>query len=424
MNVQAMLAFVFLTAGAATKANEGVFDSNLMQLAANSSSASTCPSGYTDISGVCMSSVPRWSGTFGDCAGMRAECASAGGHVATRPDVAAWLRANPDYDFSTVGRDANGNPRMSNYAITYDVLDDQTYAFTGHLIWNYNEWLNRAPTWCGLPGTGVSKQFMTYSEVGCSWSYNDLTRNRQSQDFGRESESCDNTGYPRWFVCSMSTPTLTAEGNVCVDRSNMCGALASQYCGEYHCAASCGTCTPVVTAPASATGDPHLQNIHGERFDIMQTGVHVLLQIPRHAAIDETLLTVQAVASRLGGDCEELYFQTVNVTGAWAEKAQADEVRFDANSGGEEKPKWANFGPVALKVAHGRTEQGTKYLNVYVKHLGRAGFAVGGLLGEDDHEEVSTPPAGCTKRLSLDKVRSHLSSRGSSVASTAEGALA
>jgi len=180
----------------------------------------------------------------------------------------------------------------------------------------------------------------------------------------------------------------------------------------------------VVTAPASATGDPHLQNIHGERFDLMQPGVHVLLQIPRRAATDETLLTVQAVASRLGGNCEELYFQTVNVTGAWAEKAQADEVRFDANSGGEEKPKWANFGPVALKVAHGRTEQGTKYLNVYVKHLGRAGFAVGGLLGEDDHEDVSTPPAGCTKRMTLDKVRSHLSSRGSSAASTAEGTLA
>jgi len=174
----------------------------------------------------------------------------------------------------------------------------------------------------------------------------------------------------------------------------------------------------------SGTGDPHLQNMRGERFDLMQPGVHVLLQIPRHAAIDETLLTVQAAANRLGGNCEEIYFQTVNVTGAWADEAQAGEVRFDANSGGEEKPKWAEFGPVALKVAHGRTEQGTKYLNVYVKHLGRAGFAVGGLLGEDDHEDVSTPPAGCINRLSLDKLRSHLSSRGSSAASTAEGTLA
>lgn len=181
---------------------------------------------------------------------------------------------------------------------------------------------------------------------------------------------------------------------------------------------------PATPAPASATGDPHLQNIHGQRFDLMQPGVHVLVQIPRHAAIDETLFTVEAAASRLGGNCEELYFQTVNVTGAWADEAQAGMVRFDANSGGEEKPMWATFGPVALKVAHGRTEQGTKYLNVYVKHLERAGFAVGGLLGEDDHDEVSTPPAACKKRASLEKVRSHLSSRGSSAALTAEGTLA
>jgi hypothetical protein len=184
---------------------------------------------------------------------------------------------------------------------------------------------------------------------------------------------------------------------------------------------SCGTGS---NNNVGATGDPHLQNIHGERFNLMQPGVHLLLQIPRHAAINETLLTVQADARRLGANCEELYFQTVNVTGAWADKAQAGEVRFDANSGGEEKPKWANLGPVALKVAHGRTEQGTKYLNVYVQHLGQAGFAVGGLLGEDDHEDVSTPPAWCTKRVTLDKVRSHLSSRGYSAASTAEVTLA
>ena len=38
MNVQAMLAFAFLTAGASAMANEGDFDSNLMQLAAQGQS--------------------------------------------------------------------------------------------------------------------------------------------------------------------------------------------------------------------------------------------------------------------------------------------------------------------------------------------------------------------------------------------------
>ena len=78
-----------------------------------------------------------------------------------------------------------------------------------------------------------------------------------------------------------------------------------------------------------------------------------------------------------------------------------------------------------MKVVHAHTATGTKYLNVYVKHLGRAGFVVGGLLGEDDHEAVSTPPAGCKKTLSLGNSRAHsLYSSHSLAVSTAEAALA
>lgn len=47
------------------------------------------------------------------------------------------------------------------------------------------------------------------------------------------------------------------------------------------------------------------------------------------------------------------------------------------------------------------TVASANYLNVCVKHLGRAGFAVGGLLGEDDHSGVVTPPASCSKHMSL-----------------------
>ena len=42
-------------------------------------------------------------------------------------------------------------------------------------------------------------------------------------------------------------------------------------------------------------------------------------------------------------------------------------------------------------------------LNVYVKRLGQSGFAVGGLLGEDDHEDASAPPEACVKRMPLKK---------------------
>ena len=64
---------------------------------------------------------------------------------------------------------------------------------------------------------------------------------------------------------------------------------------------------------------------------------------------------------------------------------------------------WMRFGPLKVKVVHGRTSQGSTYLNFYVKHLFEVDAAVGGLLGEDDHTEAATPERGCLKKISLHK---------------------
>jgi len=56
---------------------------------------------------------------------------------------------------------------------------------------------------------------------------------------------------------------------------------------------------------------------------------------------------------------------------------------------------------VKVKVVHGVTDGGLKYLNFYVKNLGRVGLAVGGLLGEDDHNDVSTPSEHCGREMTL-----------------------
>jgi hypothetical protein len=151
----------------------------------------------------------------------------------------------------------------------------------------------------------------------------------------------------------------------------------------------------------AATGDPHLQNVHGERFDLMKAGKHVLVNIPRGEPAETALLRVQADARRLGGSCSDMYFQEVNITGAWAEAKQTGGLRFQAQGAHDESPTWATFGKVEVKVAHGRTNKGTQYLNFYVRHLGRAGFAVGGLLGEDDHKAAATAPEACFRRVSL-----------------------
>lgn len=149
---------------------------------------------------------------------------------------------------------------------------------------------------------------------------------------------------------------------------------------------------------ASGKGDPHLVNMHGERFDLYQEGVHVLLQVPRRADIYDTLLRVEADAQRQGGACADLYFQSVNITGAWS--PQDGGFQYFAASGPDSKV-WTRFGEVELKVVRGRTVDGVVYLNVFVKHLGRVSHSVGGLLGEDDHAAAATPGRDCTTGLDL-----------------------
>jgi len=60
---------------------------------------------------------------------------------------------------------------------------------------------------------------------------------------------------------------------------------------------------------AAATGDPHLQNVNGERFDLMQPGKHVLISIPRGERAEKAMLRVEAEARRLGGHCADMYWE-------------------------------------------------------------------------------------------------------------------
>jgi len=190
---------------------------------------------------------------------------------------------------------------------------------------------------------------------------------------------------------------------------------------------TCGAHVDYITidgasAGPSAVGDPHLQNVHGERFDLMKEGEHVLISIPRGKGAEQALLRVQADARRLGGHCADMYFDALNVTGSWAEAKQAGGYHYSASQSDGGTPEWVAFGEVELKVVHGRTDSGIRYLNFYVKHLARVGSAVGGLLGEDDHADVITPPESCASRVSLDLVKG--GRQAPSASSVAEASLA
>ncbi|CAK0888738.1 unnamed protein product [Prorocentrum cordatum] len=156
------------------------------------------------------------------------------------------------------------------------------------------------------------------------------------------------------------------------------------------------------TSLSSATGDPHLQNMFGQRFDLVRPGKSVLVSVPRGTPVEDALLVVEADARRLGTRCSDMYFQEINATGTWANKVRPGGFHFDAHDARDETPKWLKLGLVELKVGNGHTDKGQPYLNVYVKNLQRTGYRVGGLLGEDDHTEAAAPEEGCQKMLSLE----------------------
>jgi len=159
--------------------------------------------------------------------------------------------------------------------------------------------------------------------------------------------------------------------------------------------------TPSPTAVSvDAKGDPHLTNVHGEKFDLMASGKHLLIRIPRTRA-EKALLRVDAEAQRFGGQCADIYFQDMNITGAWADAKQTGGFRYQAAENHAKRAHWVKLGPMQLKVAHGHTQTGVTYLNIYVKNLERAGYAIGGLLGEDDHSVAEKTPEACAQRMAL-----------------------
>ena len=166
------------------------------------------------------------------------------------------------------------------------------------------------------------------------------------------------------------------------------------------------TASPMVPTAAatgvSAVGDPHLTNIYGQKFDIAHAGLHTLAHVPRGSTRARALLRVEAEAERVGAACADMYFTSVSAAGRWAEDTHRGGLVF--RSGGNESQhlaQWMKLGPVELKVVRGHTLQGARYLNVFLKGLGRTGLAVGGLLGEDSHDRAAAPDPGCRKGVWL-----------------------
>mmetsp|Transcript_82190 Transcript_82190/g.220908 ORF Transcript_82190/g.220908 Transcript_82190/m.220908 type:complete len:93 (-) Transcript_82190:29-307(-) len=88
----------------------------------------------------------------------------------------------------------------------------------------------------------------------------------------------------------------------------------------------------------------------------MKPGNHVLINIPR-GRYNNVMLRVEAEARQLGGQCADMYFQDLNVTGSWVEEKHTGGLRFQAQGIHSENPQWLKFGKVQIKVAHGHTSR-------------------------------------------------------------------
>jgi len=152
-------------------------------------------------------------------------------------------------------------------------------------------------------------------------------------------------------------------------------------------------------------------NMRGEKFDLLQPGKHLLLQVPMYAAQADTLLRVDALAERDGTACAEMYLKGINISGIWSEQQHWIDSpiwAYDANippahSTGYRLPTtgWQHFGVLDLKVIWGKTGTGTKYLNILARHLHDVKEPVGGLLGFGDHTAESKANAFCQQIVEL-----------------------
>jgi len=143
-----------------------------------------------------------------------------------------------------------------------------------------------------------------------------------------------------------------------------------------------------------------MRNMLGQRFDLMQSGEHTLIRIPRAASAKDALLLVQATAEREGDACADLYFKALNITGTWANTYQKGGYAYVATSP-HPSLGWRKFGKVVLKVKWGHTLSGIAYLNFFVKDLDHVGYDVGGVLGLDDFSEAAKPVPSCAGVMRL-----------------------
>lgn len=184
------------------------------------------------------------------------------------------------------------------------------------------------------------------------------------------------------------------------------------------------------TTSQTAVGDPHLVNSRGEHFSIFKTGQMEFLRVPYESVAENAdfvaLATIQPAAETANKCEEEDYITSMRFGGSWL-KGKSLEINLDPirpgaaqrkmtvllggvqvmpspqpiDVGERMKLKMHNDTQLVLQVGGASVDVKLDYyfLNVEANSFMSLGSKVGGLLGEDDHTDVSTPPAECQREM-------------------------
>jgi hypothetical protein len=196
-----------------------------------------------------------------------------------------------------------------------------------------------------------------------------------------------------------------------------------------------GTPPPTATNPPTttpepdyegATGDPHMTNILGQRFNVFKVGRLEFLRVPFQSRPVEANLTILATVDDIVGTLDECkqarYITSLVFGGAWVSDnrllvSMSSSGQMRVSLGGqrlEPSDRPLSLGQVlhlhmpsedkvelrAGETAFAVTPSGNHggqhfFLNFNASSLKSLNCKIGGLLGEDDHSTVGTPPAEC-----------------------------
>jgi len=153
------------------------------------------------------------------------------------------------------------------------------------------------------------------------------------------------------------------------------------------------------TQTGTANGDPHMVNVLGEKFDLLQRGSHVLIQVPKGTDAEHALLRVEANVTG-GSPCEYTFIQGLHITGQWAQQrvGKPHAMYYSAHPFGKGDTlhphvQFVHIGPVQMKITQASMASGLTYLNFKIDGLNKVNTPVGGLLGTDDHTLASSKEA-------------------------------